>query len=213
MPCPVGVKQGCIISPILFTLFLNYLKDKFAVDSHGIDIETVKLFVLLFADDLVIFAETVIELHRLINRLIEYCDRWHVNVNINATMVIVFRNGGPLREYERWKFKDTNLHVVTCYKYLGSLHSSRNSWFMCQKTLAYQSSKTWFTVKSGLASFWDVKPNVFFKIFDCKILPILLYESELWFNHLSPDIEVVHNKFCKYVLNLPLQAPNFFCEK
>ena len=55
MPCPVGVKQGCIISPILFTLFLNDLKDEIAVGSHGIDIETVKLFVLLFADELVIF--------------------------------------------------------------------------------------------------------------------------------------------------------------
>ena len=47
-------------------------------------------------------------------------------------------------------------------------------------------------------------------MFDCKILPILLYGSELWFNHPSPDIEIVHNKFCKYVLNLPLQALNCF---
>ena len=107
--------------PILFTLFLNDLKDEIAVGSHGIDIEAVKLFVLLFADDLVIFAETVIELQRLINRLIEYCNRWHVNVNINKTMVIVFRNGDPLREYERRKFKDTNLHVVTYHKYSGIL--------------------------------------------------------------------------------------------
>ena len=60
----LGVKQGCIISPILFTLFLN---DLITEGSHGINIETIKLFVLLFAVDLVIFAETVIELLRLIN--------------------------------------------------------------------------------------------------------------------------------------------------
>ena len=41
--CPVGVKQGCIISPILFTLFLNDLRDEIAEGSHGIDIETIKL--------------------------------------------------------------------------------------------------------------------------------------------------------------------------
>ena len=79
------------------------------------------------------FAKTVIEFQRLINRLIEYCDRWHVNVNTNKTIVIGFSNGGPLREYERWKFKNTNLHVVAYYKYLGILLSSRNSWLMCQK--------------------------------------------------------------------------------
>ena len=212
--CPVGVKQGCIISPILFTLFLNDLKDEIAIGSHGIDIETIKLFVLLFADDLVLFAETVIELQRLINRLIGYCSRWHVNVNLSKTMVIVFRNGGTLRNYERWKFNDTYLQVVTYYKYLGILISSRNSWYMCQKTLANQASKAWFAVKSRLSSFWNVNPNVLFKIFDCKILPILMYGSEVWFNHPSPDIEIVHNKFCKYVLNLPVQAPNCFvrCE-
>ena len=60
--CPIGVKQGCIISPILFNLFLNYLQESIALDSHGIDLDTIKLFVLLIADDLVLFAETVIEL-------------------------------------------------------------------------------------------------------------------------------------------------------
>ena len=79
--CPVGVKQGCIISPILYTLFLNDIRDEIAEGSHGIDIGTIKLFVLLFADNLVIFAETVIELQRLINRLADYCARWHINVN------------------------------------------------------------------------------------------------------------------------------------
>ena len=94
-----------------------------------------------------IFAESVIELQRLINRLIEYCVRWHVNVNINKAIITVFRNGGPLREYERWKFKDSNLHVDTYYKYLGSLLTSSNSWFLCQKTLANQAPKAWFAVK------------------------------------------------------------------
>ena len=67
------------------------LRDEIAEGSRGIDIETIKLFVLLFADDLVIFAETVIELQRLIKRLADYCTRWHININISNTMVIVFR--------------------------------------------------------------------------------------------------------------------------
>lgn len=210
MSCPVGVKQGCIISPILFTLFLNDLQESISIGSHGIDLETIKLFVLLFADDLVIFSETVIELQRLINKLAEYCERWHLTINLLKTKIIVFRNGGPLREYERWKFKDSILQVATYYKYLGILLSSRNSWFRCQKTLANQASKAWFAVKSKLSNFGDVKPDILTKIFDCKILPILLYGSELWFSHASQDIEIVHNKFCKFVLNLPIQAPNCF---
>ena len=102
------------------------------------------------------------------------------------------------------------MEVVTYYKYLGLLLSSRNSWFMCQKTLANQASKAWFAVKSKLYNYGDVKLDVLFKIFDCKILPILLYGAELWFSHPSQDIEIVHNKFCKFVLNLSVQSPNCF---
>ena len=36
------------------------------------------------------------------------------------------------------------------------------------------------------------------------------YGSELWFSHASQDIEIVHNKFCKFVLNIPIQVPNCF---
>ena len=122
--CPVGVRQGCIISPIIFTLFLNDLQEYISVGSHGIDIETIKFFVLLFADDLVIFAETVIELQRLINRLGGYCDRWRMKVNLLKTKVVVFRNGGgALRRYEKWKFDGFKLEVapitsifVFCYR-------------------------------------------------------------------------------------------------
>ena len=210
VPCPVGVRQGCIISLIIFTLFLNDLQEYISVGSHGIDIETIKLFVLLFADDLVIFAETVIELQRLINRLVGYCDRWRMKVNLLKTKVVVFRNGGPLRRYEKWKFDDFKLEVVTYYKYLGLLLSSRNSWYMCQKTLASQASKALFSVKKNLIRFGDVKVNILLKIFDSKIFPILLYGSEIWFSHISPDIEQVHTKFCKFILNLPIQSPNCF---
>ena len=84
---------------------------------------------------------------------------------------------------------------------------------MSQKTLANQASKAFFAVKSKLSQFGDVHLNdlsVSFKIFDSKILPILLYGYEIWFSHASLDIEKLHNQFCKYVFRLPIYAPNVF---
>ena len=166
--CPVGVRQGCIISPIIFTLFLNDLQEYISVGSHGIDIETIKVFVLLFADDLVRFAETVIELQRLINRLVGYCDRWRMKANLLKTKFVVSRNGGPLRRYEKWKFDDFKLEVVTCYKYLGLLLSSRNSWYMCQKPLASQASKALLQLRKILLDLEMLKLTYFGKFLIAK---------------------------------------------
>ena len=54
---------------------------------------------------------------------------------------------------------------------------------MAQKTLANQASKALFAVKSKLTQFGDVNLSELFKIhvhvFDIKILPILLYGSDI----------------------------------
>ena len=131
--CPKGVRQGCCISPILFSFFLNDLKKYVSADSYGIDLDICKIFILLFADDLVMFAESKIELQRLLNKLYAYCTKWNLKVNIDKTKVIVFRNGGYLRKYEKWLYGNTQQHVTTYYKYLGLVISSRLSWYMCQK--------------------------------------------------------------------------------
>ncbi len=64
--------------------------------ADGIDIGMAKLFLLLYADDIVIFSETAEGLQTGLNILFDYCQRWKLTVNINITKVMVFRKGGRL---------------------------------------------------------------------------------------------------------------------
>ena len=173
--CPTGVKQGCILSPLLFCLFLNDLQNFLSFGSHGIDLDSCTIYMLLFSDDLVLFAESKVELQRLINRLKLYCDTFKLKIYLNKTNVLVFRNGGYLRHYEKWFYDNIPLRVVTYYKYLGLVISSRLSWYVCQKTLAEQAAKALFAIKSKLSQFGALSSNNLFKIFDTKILPIPTY--------------------------------------
>ena len=59
---------------------------------------------------------------------------------------MVYRNGGPLRHYERWYFKDTKLEVVSNYKYLGLYFNPKLCWSLTQPTLAKQAAKAVFRI-------------------------------------------------------------------
>jgi len=55
------------------------------------DVEVfLKLYVLLYADDTVIFAENATELQKALNAMFEYCNLWKLKVNPNKTKVLVF---------------------------------------------------------------------------------------------------------------------------
>jgi hypothetical protein len=56
----VGVRQGCVLSPVLYSVFINgFAKHLKKSDIGGIMVGQNKLSLLLFADDIVMFAESV----------------------------------------------------------------------------------------------------------------------------------------------------------
>ena len=80
---------------IIYRYYVNDLEEEFILKGfQGITINTLKLLLLLYADDIVIFAESEVELQNGLNILKQYCQTWKLVVNVNKTKVMVFRKGG-----------------------------------------------------------------------------------------------------------------------
>ena len=101
--CNIGVRQGDNLSPVPFALFINEFNEYISTAYGGLniaqscypslinseDIVLLKLFVLLYADDTIIFAENEIELQLALNKVYEYCMMFKLSVNTIKTKIIV----------------------------------------------------------------------------------------------------------------------------
>ena len=100
----VGVRQGENLSPILFALFLNdiesfslnmkcnslnYINNLYA-RCNGDNNRMLDLFLLLYADDTVVMAESESGLQNNLDILKMYCDANDLKVNMTKTKVLVF---------------------------------------------------------------------------------------------------------------------------
>ena len=71
-PCKLGVRQGECLSPFLFAMYVNDLEIYLYSADGGVTISDLKLMLLLYADDLVIFAKTPEALQLQIDKLYNY---------------------------------------------------------------------------------------------------------------------------------------------
>ncbi len=91
-----GVKQGCVLSPLLFNLFIRDLPDIFDSDCDPVDLHETKLTCLMFADDLVLLSKSASGLQTCLDNLNSYCNQWGLKVNLNKTKVVIFNKTGRL---------------------------------------------------------------------------------------------------------------------
>ena len=77
-----GVKQGDLFFPILFIYFINDLALTLNTDEeNSVKINDINIFLLLFADDAVLFSKSPDSLQSMLDKLQEYSSFWSLNVN------------------------------------------------------------------------------------------------------------------------------------
>ena len=102
-----GVAQGCSLSPILFSVFIDGLLEQAGLGEELSDGSTIGG--MLFADDFV-------GLQRLINVAHAYCCKWRLKANVSKSAVVVFAR--ELVEGS-WNWGDKALPRLSKYTYLG----------------------------------------------------------------------------------------------
>lgn len=128
--CLMGVKQGCLLSPTLFGLYVDGL-EKHLLATADIDAPSLRgvlVPLLLYADDLILMSTSAAGLQKQLDALALFCDQRQLTVNLSKTKVVVFES--RRNEVADFVLNGTVVERGESYKSLGFvLHATRSMSF------------------------------------------------------------------------------------
>ena len=216
-PCHIGVKQGCMLSPTLFNIYLSDLPEMLNIASTTeVMLRERPTNCLLYADDLVIFARSPEGLQRILNKLESFCEKVDLTVNLDKTKVMIFNNSGKSLNNYSFKYGTNKLENTKSYRYLGLTLCPYGNFTLARQELKKASLKALFKLRNEMGNHFSENIKLTFKLFDALISPILMYGSEIWGIDCNGKLdtdpeELVQNKFLKWLLGVNKYCNNNAC--
>ena len=109
----VGLRQGCVLSHLLFIVYMNWI-DKYSQADECATIGNCKISRLLFADDLVLLSSSESGLQRALNSFADACNTAGMKISTTKTEVLHLSrnpdqcvlqvNGATLKQVEKFKY-------------------------------------------------------------------------------------------------------------
>ena len=100
-------------------MYLNDLATEIKLLNAGVELDDCTISLLLYADDIVLIAPDEVSLQMQLNVVYQWCRRWRMFVNEDATQIVHFRPAGSAVTDFRFIYGSHKLEIVNKYKYLG----------------------------------------------------------------------------------------------
>ena len=120
-------------------LFINDIIQNINTDLNDIfTIDEMRLFLLLYADDAVVFAKSPEVLQLILNDIESYCTLWGLKINTRKTKAMIFEKGR--HTHFDFYLNNVKLELVDSFKYLGIHFFKNGNWHRTQQRLAQHGS-------------------------------------------------------------------------
>ncbi len=213
-----GVRQGCILSPLLFNLFINELAKLLKKENPDPFLlpNGIRLSSLLYADDLVIISDVKLVSQKVWMFFNDWSKKWLMNINLKKTKVIVLQKHNSKLQNTNFFRGNQRIDITNEYTYLGLKLTQNTKFNVATQQLSKKAMQALFKIRKQL-DFCNLSPKLAMKIFDDIVSPILLYNSEIWGAYVIKDFskwdktstEKSHLKFCPKKLVISLVEVNW----
>jgi len=205
----IGIRQGDSLSPTLFAIFINDLavviKEKF----KGVRVnENTTCPILLYADDIVLLAESAVNLKAMLKEVENWCNKWRITVNTKKTKVIHFRPLNKKITTATFVYGRTKLEVVSTYKYLGVIFDEFMEFNVGVKTLAGAGGRGLGKIFSSHRRLHGIGFKTYTHLFETMVDPIVLYSAGVWGTKRFTFTDAIQNRAQRMFLGVHRYACN-----
>ena len=173
-----GVRQGCTMSPWLFNIFMdNIVREAKQRFEGGVEMETGKIQLLLFADDLMLVTERDEDAERNVKVLDEVMMKWRMTINWGKTKVMVVKRGGGTCNIT---VNGVEIENVKTMKYLGAMLDEEGS---CEAEVDHRigaASKVIGAMRKEIIDRRELSKATKLRVINATVMPTLLYACETW---------------------------------
>ena len=202
-PCSIlnGVKQGGVMSPILFSVYIDGLLVRLHDQGVGCRVEDVFLGAFAYADDLILLAPTLYATKSMLRVCEKFANEFSVTFNASKSKLIIrCKNISNCNFTLLLSFMNGNIEVVQSEKHLGNIIGNVNQANIVQNIVNELKTKT----NMVKFKFKNLPPHVMYSLF--KTHCMALYGSQLFdlsnFRAIS-CLFVAWRKAIRYILGLP----------
>ena len=205
-----GVRQGCILSPLLFNIFLSDLLEKIDLAEGKLSVGNTEISCVAWADDLVLLSNSEEGLQKMLKTLELYCCENKLQINTDKTKCMIFNKGGRLMR-RNFQINGIPIENVRTFKYLGFVLTPSGEINSGLKDLRDRAFKGFMKLKSSLGNTFRQDISITLDLIHSMIKPILLYMSDFWGCLKLPKSNPIENlqmMMCKQILGVQRQTTN-----
>ena len=224
----VGVKQGCVLAPVIFNIYLTAVtllshqqmnpddgvKIQFRLDGNLFNLrrlqaqtktEIAHFLELQYADDCAVLAHTPEALQRSLTIISNIYQAMGLRINVNKTEIISQRNNpaGPLA----FQINGEEVKQVENFKYLGSVLTHKHNIDAEVLARINQASTSFGRLRSRVFENTNLRIKTKVSVYTAVCLSTLLYGAESWttYRRHIKQLESFHIRCLQRILGLRWQ--------
>ena len=203
-----GLKQGCLLSPVLFAIFLDDLIKDIKSLNTGVNIDGGRLCILAYADDIVLVANTAEELQNMLNVLSTWCKNNDMVVNVNKTNILHLRKPSKQKTNYTFVTDGDTLEIVTQYRYLGFNMNEHLDMNYSAKCTAQAASRALGLLIAKSKACGGMPYTCFSTLYDALVGSVINYSAGVWGHRQFSPISAVQNRATRFYLGVGKYTPN-----